>query len=346
MTGKKGRRAWVNLSYTKYRKASSGGPVKRARDVMKEFMESFTYSDCASGSMDTISIVLNNSDSRFSKGWMPGKRDSMAAFIVTDSWDGIQKQKMRCGTFMVDKIRFSGPPAICEIGGICAPETTSFRTAERSKTWKKATLKGIASTVADKYKLGLVFTGSDVNIGTVEQSWETDYSFLYKTAEEYGYGIKIYRNKILVYDIAEMEDAEPSGTIHKYQVTGGYDWETVMSGTYTGAKIRYTNDDGREVSCIVGKGPRWLHVSGSADNITQAKKLAAARVNNENRGTTTISLEIRGSIKCFATSTVMLKGFNRLSGKYFIDEAEHRVDGSGGYTTHLSMHKVQRRITA
>jgi len=346
MADKTGRRAWVNLSYTGYRKTSSGGPVKRARDVMKEFMESFTYSDCATGSMDTISVVLNNSDSRFSKGWMPGKRDSMAAFIVTDNWESCKKQKMCCGTFIVDKIHFSGPPGICEIGAICAPETTSFRTAERDKTWKKATLKGIAGTIADKYKLGLVFMGRDINTGTIGQSGETDYNFLYKTAENYGYGIKIYRNKILVYDISEMEDAEPVGTIHKYQVTGSYDWETVMSGTYTGAKIRYTDDDGKEISCTVGKGPRWLRVSGSADNITQAKKMAAARVNNENRGTTRISLAIKGSIKYFSTATVMLKGFNRLSGKYFIDEAEHRIDASDGYTTHLSMHKIQGRIRA
>ena len=44
MGSQKGRQAWVNLSYTRYK---DGKPVKRACDVMKEFMESFTYSDCA-----------------------------------------------------------------------------------------------------------------------------------------------------------------------------------------------------------------------------------------------------------------------------------------------------------
>ncbi len=342
MGSQKGRQAWVNLSYTRYK---DGKPVKRACDVMKEFMESFTYSDCATGSMDTISIVLNNSDSRFNKGWMPHKKDSMSAFIVTDNWKKHNKEKMCCGTFVIDQIHFSGPPGICGIDAICAPETTSFRTSERDKTWKKATLKGVSQAVADKYKLGLVFKGRDTDIGTTEQSGETDYSFLCRTAEEYGYGMKLYRNKILIYDIAEMEDAKPASIIHKYQVTGSYDWETVMSGTYTGAKIRYMDDDSKEVSCSVGKGPRWLRVSGSAASIAQAKKLAAARINNENRSTTTISLQVKGNTNYFATSVVMLQGFNKLSGRYFIDEAEHRIDATGGYTTSLSMHKIQGRVT-
>lgn len=96
---------------------------------------------------------------------------------------------------------------------------------------------------------------------------------------------------------------------------------------------------------IVGKEPRWLRVSGSAASIGQAKKLASARVNNENRGTTTISLQVRGNTSYFATSVVMLQGFNKLSGRYFIDEAEHRIDATGGYTTSLSMHKIQGRVT-
>ena len=68
MAADKGRQAWVNLSYMGI---SKGYPVKRGKDVMKEFMESFVYSDCATGSMDTVSVVLDNTDSRFSKGWRP-----------------------------------------------------------------------------------------------------------------------------------------------------------------------------------------------------------------------------------------------------------------------------------
>lgn len=345
MAADKGRQAWVNLSYMGI---SKGHPVKRGKDVMKEFMESFVYSDCATGSMDTVSVVLDNTDSRFSKGWMPKKKDHMAAFIVTDRWGNNQKkkEKMHCGNFMVDTIRFSAPPSLCEIGAISAPEISAFRTTERERTWKKATLHGIARTIASRYKLKILFKGSDVNVGTLEQSGETDHGFLEKTAESYGYGMKLYRGRIFIYSIAEMESAKPSCTIHRYQVTGGYDWETSMTGTYTGAKIRYTDEKSKEVSCTVGKGPRWLRISESADSIAQARKLAAAKVNNENRGTTTMSLTIRGDIRYYSTSTVVLQGFNKLSGIYFIDKAEHRIDASQGYTTQLTMHKVQKRITA
>ena len=348
MAGQTGRCAWVRLSYTRHNKimAFSDNRVKTA-SVMRKYMESFTYTDCAHGSLDTVSIVLNNSDFWFCKAWMPKKKDRMSASILTKGWNSNGKKKrMRCGMFMVDNVRFTGAPDVCEIGGICAPETSSFRTAERNKSWKKVTLKGIVRAIASKYKLGLKFIGADVNIGTIEQSGETDCDFLCKTVEEYGYGMKLYRTKILIYDKASMEQAKPSGIIHKNQVVGDYGWDTSMSGTYTGAKMRYANEKDKEVTCIVGKGPRWLRVSGSADCISQAKKLALASVNKENESATTFSLTIRGSTRYFATDTVMVRGFGKLSGKYFIDEAEHRIDASGGYTTRLTMHRVLKRITA
>lgn len=347
MAAQKGRRACVRLSYTRHKKTALSDSRVKTANAMREYMESFVYTDCAHGNFDTISVVLDNSDSRFYKAWMPRKKDRMSASIVTQGWDsGSKKKRMRCGMFMVDTVRFTGVPDVCEIGGICAPETSSFRTAERDKSWKKATLKGIARAIAGRYKLGLKFIGADANTGTIEQSGETDCDFLYKTAEEYGYGMKLYRTKILIYDRASMEQAKPAGTIHKYQAVGDYDYTTSMTGTYTGAKMRYANEKDKEVTCTVGEGPRWLRVSGSADSISQARKLALASVNKENEGTTTLALTIRGSTRYFATDTVMVQGFGRLSGKYFIDEAEHRVDASGGYTTHLAMHKVQKRITA
>ncbi len=347
MAGQTGRCAWVRLSYIRHRETAFNDSRIKTAGVMRKYLESFTYTDCAHGNLDTASIVLNNSDFRFCKAWMPKKKDRMSAAIMTQGWDSTGKKKrMHCGTFMVDTVRFTGVPDVCEIGGICAPETSSFRTAERDKSWKKATLKGTARAIAGKYKLGLKFIGADVNIGTIEQHGETDCDFLCKTAEEYGYGMKLYRTKILIYDKAAMEQAKPAGIIHKYQTVGDYDYATSMTGTYTGAKMRYANEKDKEVTCTVGKGPRWLQVSGSADSISQARKLALANVNKENEGATTLSLTIRGSTRYFATDTVMVQGFKKLSGKYFIDEAEHRVDASGGYTTHLTMHRVLKRITA
>ncbi len=347
MAAKTGRHACVRLSYTRGKKAAAGDRKEKSARTMREYMESFSYTDCAHGNFDTVNVVLNNSDFRFCRDWMPKKKDRMSAAIVTWDWNSNERKKrMRCGMFMVDDVKFSGVPSICEIGGICAPETSSFRTAERDKSWKKATLKSVARAIAGKYKLGLKFIGADVNIGTTEQSGETDCDFLCKTAEEYGYGMKLYRSKILIYDRASLEKAKPAGTIHKYQVVGGYDWSTSMTGTYTGAKIRYANEKDKEVTCTVGKGPRWLRVSGEADNITQAKKIALAAVNKANEETISLTLTIRGSTRYYATATAMVQGFGRMSGKYFIDEAEHTVDTSGGYTTRLVMHKVLKRITA
>lgn len=336
MANQKGRRAWVNIIYKKH-----------TADAMRNYIESFTYKDCATENFDNISITLDNSDFRFCKSWFPKKKDKLIASIVVKDWNqlGDAKKTLRCGTYMIDAPHFSGVPDICQINAICAPENTSFRTAERDKVWKKVTLNELATAITGKYGIGLKFIGSDVSIGTVEQRSTTDCDFLCSMAADYAYGMKIYRSKVLIYDKAKMEAQSTTGTIYKHQILGEYDWNTKIYGTYTGAKMRYTTDEDKEVMCKVGKGPRWLKVSGTADSIGQARKMALAQLNTENETTTTLTITITGNIKYLATETVDIKGLHKLSGKYFIEEAEHNIDCSGGYTTKLTMHKVQRRIT-
>lgn len=117
MAAQKGRRACVRLSYTRHKKTALSDSRVKTANAMREYMESFVYTDCAHGNLDTISVVLDNSDSRFYKAWMPRKKDRMSASIVTQGWDsGSKKKRMRCGMFMVDTVRFTGVPDVCEIG--------------------------------------------------------------------------------------------------------------------------------------------------------------------------------------------------------------------------------------
>lgn len=340
----RGRRAYVNIIYKRYKVTSSDDTKKKTAKKLRKYIQAFSYTDNAKNTLDTISITLNNSDFRFCKSWFPRKKDSIISSIsVYEENKNKKKNLLKCGMFVVDNPEFSGPPNICCINAICTPVNSSFRTAARNKVWKKVTLKELAGAIAKKYGLGLEFIGSDVNIGTAEQSNENDCDFLCSKALDYGYGVKFYRKKMIIYDVAEMESRKPIATIHKYQLLD-YDWQTNIYGTYTGAKIRYSDDDDKEVSCSVGKEPRWLRITETADSIEQAKKLALAKLNTENESTTTMSISLMGNTKLIAMSTVKIVGFGKLSGKYFIDSANHSVDSSAGYITSLTLHKVQKRI--
>lgn len=338
----RGRRAYVNLTYKRKKVTSTADKKKKTASEMRKYMESFSYTDNATGVLDTAVIRLDNSDRRFMEAWFPHKKDSVTARIVLR--EGDSRKELNCGMFVIDSLQFDGPPSICTINAVCVPLDSSYRTADRNKVWKKATLKQVASAIAGKYGLGLEFIGNDVNIGTVEQSGEKDADFITDLASDYAYGIKLYGRKIILYDKAEMEKSTPVAKICMRQAIS-YSWSTDVTGTYTGAKIRYSDDNDKEVSLKVGEGPRWLQIPGSADNIGQARKLAIARLNTENESTTTMDMTLMGDTRIIAMFVVEISGFGKLSGKYFIDSAVHAIDAQNGYTTSLAMHKIQKRVT-
>lgn len=297
---------------------------------------------------------------------MPRKKDKVKSVLHTYYWDkASEKKKMTCGLFLVDSISFSGNTLDCTIGGTSIPEYSSFRATDRRKTWKKAHLKEIGKAIAKRYHMKFYFDGADTSVGTQKQELQTDCEFLTNLCEAYGYGIKLYSGRLVIYSKAKYEAKAPVGTLHKRQCSEQFDWETNLCGTYTGAKIKYTpastssKSDTKEKSSksstkkkkksstviTVGKGNRYLTITDSAESVAQAKKVAAAKANLENEKATTLTVGTRGMLKYSEADTIKLIGAGKLNGKYFIDSITFTKDSSGFHTS-MTMHKVQRRITA
>lgn len=352
------RRAFVNLSYTRgaSTKIQSGILVngrlqsddqkKKTAKTMRQFLRSFTFTGAASGEADRIEVTFANNDWRWMRQWMPRKKDKISASIVTKVWKkGLTRKRFSCGTFLIDNMRFSGPELTCTVSATSIPETASFRTTERTKSWKKITILEIAKKISKRYHMALVFDAENFSVGTVEQNSETDCAFLTNLCDEYAYGIKIFKGKIIIYSKEKYEKKKVVGTIDRSMMID-FDWETNIAGTYTGARMAYCkNDDDKELVVKVGKGNRWLTVSGDADSVSQARRKALAALNTANEKTTTLNISIPGSTKYSETDTVQIKDLYRLNGKYFIDQITHTIDATSGFVTQLSMHKVMKRAS-
>ena len=340
------RQASVSVAYQKKVKSKkAGGAKKRPVAVMAKYNEGFTYTDPASGESDTISITLMNIDMRWANRWMPKKGDKLTAKIIEKSWDQAGKKKVfNCGKFCLDDLSFSGPELICTIGGVSVPESNAFRSTARSKTWKKATLKEIASEIAKKYHMKLQYTGGTVKLGTTEQSNETDSSFLRKTCEDYGMAIKIYCGKIVIYDKGIFEAKKPVVTLKKADLQD-WSYNTTLVGTYTGAQIKYTSGkDDKEIKCVVGGGKRILNINEKVESLQEARLKAFAKLNAENEKAVTMNVTIMANNRIAAGSTVKITGLCHLSGKYFVDKATHNIGPDEAYTMSLELHRCQKRI--
>ena len=157
--------------------------------------------------------------------------------------------------------------------------------------------------------------------------------------EEYGLSMKVYAQKIAVYDREKYKEKDPVATIRESEIEGG-SWESKLEGTYTGGEYTYTDPTTEEeIKVTVGAGTRILKKSGKADNKADAERKIAAAVANANHGATTLSLTIMGRADLVAGQCVTVVGIGRLSGKYFIDSITHTV--GGGYTMALELALVE-----
>lgn len=354
------RRAYPSITYTRNKKISSDKIVyngdgkvtpadrkKKSAAQIQEFLRTFTFTGIADGEADRVEVAFINSDWRWMREWIPRKKDKLTVSIIMKQWKkGQKRKKFRCGTFLIDMLTLTGPDLACTVGATSIPETSSFRATEREKSWKKVTLQEVAKKIAARYHMRLVFDGSDCSVGTVEQNGQTDCEFLTSLCHEYAYGIKMFKGKLIIYSKAAYEKKGVVGTITKRMLLD-FCYEDNLCGTYTGAKMKYTSSgDDEETTVRVGKGNRWLTVSGSADSIGQARKKALAALNSENEKATTLTVTIRGNTRYNETDTVRIRGLYQLSGKYFIDQVVHTIDADSGFTTQLTMHKVRKRVMA
>ena len=326
---------------------------KNVDTSLKDYLESVSYEDVASGSSDTLSIKLHNITKQWMKGWYPKKGDAVEGSIKLLDWDKVGKdKKIFCGHFTLDDVSFSGNPMTASFDCVSAPASESFKTRERNKTWENATISGIAGESAGRYSLSLSYSGPSIKIKKLEQS-ESDSEFLYKLCKDYGLSMKVYKKKIVIYDQTQMEQKSPVCTLGMDDfVDNNWEARDSLYGVYSGARISYKDpDDDKETSIYVelkaenAKGSRTLRINETADSAADARRKAAAQVNLSNQDATTISGTIWPNIKVCAGVTVKITDFGKFNGKYFVDKSTMEL-GESGTSQKIEMHKCQKRITA
>lgn len=142
-------------------------------EELKPYLQSFSYTDGTDQS-DTISLMLNDRDKKWSGTWTPQKKDMVYPTIEMKNWNYEGEQlTISCGDFIVDDYSFNGPPLTGSINGVSSPVQTSFKETQKSKTWESATVQLIAAEIAGNYGLTLYYDASDIPISKMEQSKQT-----------------------------------------------------------------------------------------------------------------------------------------------------------------------------
>lgn len=309
---------------------------------LEQYKTEITYTDPACGEADSLDIAMHDRDRQWVTAWVPVMGDTMTASIKAKDWYGPGDTRiLPCGFFILDNYEYSGWPLAATISGVSIPADGSFRATERTKTWEKVTIPEIGKEIADRVGVTLNWDveGEPFTIKSVEQSEQTDCDFFMSLCDTYGLSMKVYAQKIVVYDREAYKKKEPVAKITEEEITS-WSYSKSMAGSYTGGEYTYTDPiTEEEIKVTVGTGKRILKQSGKADSKADAERKIRAAVDKANHGAVKLLVTIVGRADLVASQCVTVVGLGKLSGKYFIDQITHHITGSG-YTMDLELSLV------
>ncbi len=307
-----------------------------ANEDLKNCVEKFTYTDSVDAS-DTISLTLHDREKKWMRDWIPNENDVISATIV---FTEKESKKLFCGNFHLDEFTFSSMPATCQLNGVSSPVESNFKETENTKTWENINLYMIAKEISEKYNLLLIYDAQkEINISKIEQNGQTDSSFLKDLCQKYGFGMKIYSEKLIIWNYKEYKNRSSVLSITPDMVAK-WNYKSSIQGTYTGAKVTYTNADGEELEVKVGKEGRILTVNERADSIADAEIIGESAIDNANRKEITMNITMSPNLSLVATNCVEIKNFGKIDGKYLVEEVTHSLTKT--YTQNIRLSKVQQ----
>lgn len=334
----KARRAKVQLLYN-----------QKSAEQTAPYLGSFTYTDVASGASDSISIQFNDPDRRWINSWFPAKGDKLTPTILFEDWEqeGYTKA-LKCGAFVVDDFSFAGGPIKMTLDALAMPSTSGFKATERTNTYEGALLQSIGLQIAKRNGLQLFYEPKwDVSLESVEQDKQTDCTFFNDLLVKYGLALKIYNDRLVVFDEAVYEEKPVVATLTEADFEPNWRFNTTLVGTYTGVKYSYTPSKKKKTFSVdIGDvtGGRVLTCNEAANTLAEGTLIAVAAINNANKNTTTMEITLKGNWHIVATSCIQIEGLGKLDGKYYVEKAVTTVSPTGGTKQKLSIRKVEKRF--
>lgn len=318
---------------------------------------SVEYTDFAEGSSDEISIKIGDQKRNFWGGFFPEKEKDLDVSLDYYNWFKEEtKATYHCGNFTVDDITLESNGRSMTIKGVSQPANSEFKDTPRTKTWKETTLKTIALELMTAYGMtNIYFYGDDPAIKEYEQKDQDDASFFNELCEKYGFCLKIYKVGFVIYK-KSIYESKPAVKTYDADTEWepGWSWNTTLAGTYTGAKISYTNPNkparrkkGEEpvpdIEVMVGTEGRILYLNETADTEAEAIEIAKAKVNKENEKAETLSFTTKFDPLLVASANIEVTGIPHVEGKYFVNQVHVTVSGSGTKMK-ISAYKIVQRL--
>lgn len=307
---------------------------------IKEYNTSLSYTDVASGSTDSFDITMFDEEEHFINDWRIETGTALNAKIKFDNWNYEGDTKyIDCGDFLVDSLDIQGFPFEVSIKSLALPVTGTKNT----KKWENISIAAIAQDICSYLGVELAYYADNLVLKSRQQSQQTDINFLFSLCSEYGFGMKVYKNKIVIFDRARQDEETPVNLNEPYMIKSIADSFTLSDnteGTYTGVKAIY-KPEGKDdsVEYILGTTEKMLVIENAGQTQKEAEIKAAAALYNANIEAVKLKFVTKDYYPFYSGMNYYIYGLGGYSGAYGIEKVTHQVSDTG-YSAKIEAHAI------
>lgn len=331
---------------------------KDISESLAPYLISISYTDNLSGYADDLEITLEDREGLWTSDWFPDRGATLDLTLTTTNWKDLSsgKETLHVGLFSIDTIEGRMPPSEVTLKAVSVPDNAELRGVDRTRSWEKAELKTIANDVASGGGLTLVYDCEENPvIDRVEQTEQSDLSFLLKLCEDHGLALKICNEQIVIFDESQYEAVAPiihivkpgteytpaDGEIYATSIIG-YSFHAVTRDIYKACHVKYVDTDKGETIEATFTDPskgegKTLEVNEQVATVADAEKLAKKKLREQNKDEWTMTFDLMGNMALLASMTVSVEGFGKFDGNYLITTAKHDI--GSGYTTSIDLRR-------
>ncbi len=247
-------------------------------------------------------------------------------------WLGTKEEGLfYCGLFLVQRSRYkTSDKTVIEVVATAANFSNNLK-VKRNKTYENLSIKNITSIIAKRHELELKSDFDDIFVEHLEQTNESDISFLKRIANDYN-AIFSIKNNTLTF-LKKIKENKKSNELPRYELIVDeqtyVDIESTNKKSYNSCKAIWRDTkDNTEKSVTVGDGEPVKIIKNSFENLADAKVKAEAALQRANSKTKV------GSISCvgfpiYAGGILNLSGTIEDDGEYHIKNVSHTLDDNG-----------------
>lgn len=340
-------------------------------EALKPYLKSMEYTDMLTGQADDLQLTLEDRDGLWLEAWFPDKGATLTASILTQYWTAPTEaeKELPLGLFEIDEIECSAIPSETKIKAVSVPNNTTLRGEGRTRSWEGYTIQKIAQDIANNAGMQLNFSSKDnPTLERVEQTEQSDLAFLDKLCQDNGLSLKVTDNQIVIFDMADMEAAEPSlifvrptmkgldtsvsidvnsndmnseSTLKRLKPTS-WRFTSSVRDVYKSCTVEHSQGKKKAKISATFTDPnktegKMLLVKKDVKSVEEAERMARKELREKNKDEVTGSITCMGDTDLSAGLTVTVKGFGKFDGKYILSQVKHSL--GSGYTCSVDLRR-------